>query len=125
MSCSSCFEDRTSLCRPERMLKQPVHSTETYVNLFLLDMLQAEKGSHVAMASAALPVLRGHAPPDFARFRNRLKIMAGLDPVTYPTPRGGTVDIAIDRQRDGQWYECVYTVRCLFTDASNDPSVEI
>ena len=107
------------------MLKVPVHPAERYVNLFLLEMLQDGPGVRVAQASVGLPVLRDHEPPDFARFRNRLKIMAGLDPVTYPTPRSGTVDIAIDRQADGQWYECTYTVRLLFTDAGNDPSVEL
>ena len=107
------------------MLKEPIHPAERYVNLFLLEMLRADTGVHVAQRSVALPVLRCHEPPDFARFRNRLKIMAGFDPVAYPTPRNGALDIAIDRQVDGQWYECVYTVRLLFTDTGNDPSVEL
>jgi hypothetical protein len=72
-----------------------------------------------------LPELRGYDAPDFARFRNRLKIMAGLDPVTYPTPKNGTFEIAIDRKENGQWYDCRYTVHLVFTDASSDPSVEL
>jgi hypothetical protein len=113
------------LSRPKAMLKEPVHPAETYVNLFLLEMLQAEKGSQVVRASVALPVLRDNVPPDFARFRNRLKIMAGLDPVTYPTPKNATLEIAIDRKDNGQWHDCRYTVSLLFTDARSDPSVEL
>ncbi len=107
------------------MLKEPVHPAETYVNVFLLEMLHAEQRLLVVKLSVALPVLRGHEPPEFARFRNRLKIMAELDPVTYPTPTNGTFEIAIDRQVNGQWYDCRYTVHVVFTDSSDDPSVEL
>jgi hypothetical protein len=106
------------------MLKEPVHPAEAYVNTFLFEMLQAERRLHVAKASVALPVLRGQEPPQFARFRNCLKIMAELDPVTYPTPKNGTVEIAISRQVNGQWYDCVYFVHLLFDDASSDLRLE-
>jgi hypothetical protein len=107
------------------MRKEPVHPAETYVNLFLLELLQAENRVQIARASAPLPVLRNHEPPDFARFRNRLKIRAWLDPVTYPTPKSGVVEIATDRQLNGQWYDCRHTVHLLFTDGGSDPSVEL
>src|SRR5687768_732473 len=98
------------------MPNEPVHPAKRYVNLFLLEMLQGAPGVRVARRSAPLPVLQDHAPPDFDRCRNRLKVLAGLDPVAYPSPRDGTVDVGIDRQVDGQWYECVYTVSLRFTD---------
>jgi hypothetical protein len=106
-------------------LKEIVPPAELYVNLFLIEMLQADKAEHLAKASVALPVLQGNEPPDFARFRNRLKIMAGLDPVTYATARSGTANFAIDRQVAGQWCECVYTLRLIFNDSISDPSVEL
>src|ERR1051325_2470763 len=98
------------------MIQEPVHPAETYVNLFLLEMLQADKCKQLVQASVPLPILRDNVPPDFARFRNRLKIMARLDPVTYSTPKNGTFEIAIDRKENGQWYDCRYRVSLLFTD---------
>jgi hypothetical protein len=106
------------------MLKEPVHPAERYVNVFLLELLQAE-GVCVVRRSVSLPELRGLRPPEFGRFRNRLKVMAHLNPVTYPTPKQGTINISTDRQVDGKWYEFVYAVRVLFTDVGDDPSVEL
>jgi hypothetical protein len=107
-------------------LKEPVHPAERYVNLFLVDMLEAERWSCSARSSEALPTIKGHEPPQFARFRNRLKIMGGLDPVVYPAPRAGKIDLVIlDRSLEGKWYDCHYTVRLLFNDLGDDPSVDL
>jgi hypothetical protein len=106
-------------------VKEPVHPAKQYVNGFLFEMLQAETRSCRVQLSGKLPIVLGQQPPEFARFRNRLKIMAGLDPVIYPMPRAGSFNVMINRQVDGQWYECYYAVRMLFDDSANDPSVEL
>ena len=107
-------------------IKQPVHPAEHYANVFLVNLLTSDTVAGTARSSEPLPVLAGvEYVPDFARFRNRLKIMAGLDPVIYPTPRTGSFQVSTDRQLNGAWYEYRHTVHLLFTDAATDPSVEI
>jgi hypothetical protein len=105
--------------------KEHVHPAKRYVSLFLLDMLEAARLSCSARASGVLPVLRGQEPPEFTRFRNRLKVMAGLDPITYQAPRTGTFELVTPRQEDGEWYDCYYTARLTFTDLGIDPTVEL
>jgi hypothetical protein len=106
-------------------LKEPLHPAEQYVNLFLLGMFHVDPRSEIVQRSAQLPELQGHKPPAFARFRNRLKIMCDLDPVIYAAPREGSFEVSIDRQIEGQWYACYYTVRAVFSDATTDPSVKV
>jgi len=106
--------------------KEPVHPAELYTNLFLVNLLTSDAAASAVRSSEPLPVLAGlEYVPDFARFRNRLKIMASLDPVTYPTPRAGSFQVATERQIDGAWYLYRHTLHLLFTDAATDPSVEI
>jgi hypothetical protein len=107
-------------------IKEPVHPAELYANVFLVNLLASDAATGTARSSEPLPVLAGvEYVPDFARFRNRLKIMAGLDPVMYRTPRTGSFQVSTDRQLNGAWYEYRHTVHLLFTDAATDPSVEI
>jgi hypothetical protein len=107
-------------------IKEPVHPAERYVNLFLIDLFMTDTPTRAVRQSNALPALAGFDyVPEFARFRNRLKIMANLDPVTYPTPRAGSAEIAIDREVDGAWFQFGYTLHLLFDDAATDPSVEM
>ena len=107
------------------MIKHPVHPAERYVNLVLLDLLHSGRNEWRAKSSDVLPALSDQPSPDFARLRNRLKVMAELDPVLYPTPRTGSFQIAVDRKVDGQWFVCTYAVTALFTDVGDDPSVEV
>ena len=107
-------------------IKEPVHPAEHYANVFLVNLLTTDTSAITVRSSEPLPALAGvEYVPDFARFRNRLKIMAGLDPVIYPTPRTGSFQVATERQVDGEWYLYRHTLHLLFTDAGTDPSVEI
>ena len=107
-------------------IKEPVHPAELYANVFLVNLLTSDAAAGTVRSSEPLPVLAGvEYVPDFARFRNRLKIMARLDPVIYPTPRTGSFQVSTERQVDGAWYEYRHTLHLLFTDTATDPSVEI
>ena len=55
--------------------------------------------------------------PSFGIVRNRLKVLAGLDPVTYAEPRTGTVALVIS----GNEVDCSITAH----DADPWPRVEI
>lgn len=68
---------------------------ERYVNLFLRALLRQQPQCFVVRKSVALPELLGQAPPEFVRFRNRLKLMAGLNPVTYQIPKEAKIRLTI------------------------------
>jgi len=64
--------------------------------------------------------LEEEVPPgelDFDRIINRLKVLAGLDPVIYKEPRKGKISLRIH----GTWYHLDIT----FTDSVADSQCEI
>ena len=110
-------------------IKEYTHPTARYVNAFLLDMTK-EDGEVVRTVrrSGALPVMAAFpalTPATFERFRNRLKVMADLDPVIYQSTRSGSFEIMVPRELDGKWYGCHYTISVLFDDIAPDPCLAV
>ena len=100
-------------------IREDIHPARRFVNLFLLDMFRTGKTDCTIRSSDGLPALRAYpAPPDFERFANVLKVMAGLDPGPFPTPRGGSFLVAIDHEISGVWEEVTFCVHASFADAA-------
>lgn len=70
-----------------------------YTDLLFLDLAKDLGREWLLRRSQPLPVpttggLPGD-PPDFAHVVNRLKILCGLDPVSYPRPIEGTIELVV------------------------------
>src|SRR5215468_2367718 len=108
------------------MILKGIHPARKYTNRFVYTLLTGAMSSCVIRKSQPLPVLaEGEPPPEFERFRNRLKIMAELDPVVYPIPRMGSFLISFDRRLGGDLYELMYKVTAQFTDVGDNPQIEL
>ncbi|MCU0917278.1 MAG: hypothetical protein MUC88_22345, partial [Planctomycetes bacterium] len=92
-----------------------------WVNLLLLHMyhsvdhltLRRSQGIPSLPLDDDLPL----AELDFDKIINRLKVLSGLDPVTFREPRRGKVRLCIS----GTWYR----VDTVFTDTAADSQCEI
>jgi hypothetical protein len=51
--------------------------------------------------------------------------MAGLDPVRFATPRGGSFLVAIDREIAGAWEAVTSVIHTTFADASGGGAVTL
>lgn len=98
-----------------------------YVNAFLLAMCSANDPVRRIKRSDGLPSVElfPDPPPPFEQCRNRLKIMAQLDPVIYPTPKVARFEINVGNDEAGGMRERQYAVHATFDDAASDPSVEL
>ena len=87
-----------------------------YVNMLLYGMFQNGVGSRILRRSEPLLPLAapGSAlqPPPLDAVVNRIKVMAGLNPVIYSTPAEGTIRLTIGET------EC--RVFCRFDDSTDD-----
>jgi len=95
---------------------------KAWVNLFLLHMCRDSVGSLTLQRSKGIPPipLEEEVPSggfDFDRIVNRLKVLAGLDPVIYKKPRKGSISLCIA----GTWYQ----VNATFVDSVSDSCCEI
>ena len=95
---------------------------KVWVNLLLLHICKDSGSSLTLQKSKGIPSipLEEEVPPgelDFDRIINRLKVMAGLDPVTYREPRKGRISLTIG----GTWYHGNAT----FVDSVADSQCEI
>lgn len=95
---------------------------KTWVNLFLLHLCEDPSGSFTFQKSKGIPPVshEEEVPPggfDFDKIINRLKVMAGLDPVVYAEPRKGRISLCI--QGIG------YHLDTTFVDSSTDSRCEI
>jgi len=101
---------------------QEASPAKAWVNLFLLHMCRDSVSSLTLQRSKGIPPipLEEEVPPggfDFDRIINRLKVLAGLDPVIYKEPRKGKISLCIQ----GTWYHLDTT----FTDSVADSQCEI
>ena len=109
-------------------LAQNPSPARRYVNCFLLANCRLGASIHVMRESDGVPVLESRwdaPPPSFERFRNRLKIMANLDPVCYPVRKQGRFELSIPSENDGGIIQQLFAVEVTFDDAADDPSVEV
>jgi hypothetical protein len=84
-----------------------------YANLLLYYMVKNNTGTQVLSESESLPPLAEEvAPPPFDRLLNRLTVMSGLDPVTYPAPVEGSISLSVAG--------AMFRAKTMFDDASND-----
>jgi hypothetical protein len=107
---------------------QNPNPTRRYVNCFLMATSQQDEPRHFLRKSRGLPRLEAYPDiptPSFERFRNRLKVMADLDPVRYPTRQAGRFELCTHVEQDGGLREAHFTVHVVFDDASTDPEVEL
>ena len=63
--------------------------------------------------------------PPFERFRNRLKIMAGLDRVLYKEPRTGNLEVVFERASGSACTDSRYSIDLRFIDVGDEPAVEM
>jgi hypothetical protein len=107
------------------MIRDITEPTQRYVAAFLDHVLQGESVTCAARKSVALPSIGNMTAPPFERFRNRLKIMAGLDPVLYKEPRTGNVEVVFERQSGSACTDARYSIELRFIDVGDDPVVEL
>jgi len=93
-----------------------------WVNLFLQHMFESHLVSFTLKKSEGIPSipLEDKLPEgelDFIKIINRLKVMSGLDPVTFKKPHEGNIPIGIH----GIWY----TAKTAFIDSEDDSKCEI
>ena len=93
-----------------------------YVNLLLLDLGGSDEGASCTLSkSRSLPSLTGYKweeeLPPFEKVRNRLKVMADLDPVTFQEPVKGHFKMQIGAR------PCIAHVD--FDDGADDPTVNL
>lgn len=86
-----------------------------YVNLILYQMFHDGTDRRLLQESEALPIISEFGgdiqPPSFEAVVNRLKVMARLNPVKYPKPTDGSLQIWIGG------HEC--RVLCRFDDGAD------
>jgi hypothetical protein len=86
-----------------------------YVNLILYQMFQEEKERRILRQSETLPIISEFGddlqPPSLEAVVNRLKVMAGLNPVKYTDPTDGSLQVWIGG------HEC--RVLCRFDDGAD------
>ena len=96
---------------------------KTWVNLLLLHMYQHSVDRLTLRRSQGIPSIpvRGEDLPlaelDFDKIINRLKVLSGLDSVTFREARRGKIRLCIG----GVWYR----VDTVFTDTAADSQCEI
>ena len=93
-----------------------------YVNLLVLDLCRDERAEMVLRQSRPLPIPTRsddaeYEIPEFRKVANRLKVMAGLDPVTYTEPKEGQIELMVSGKD--------VTVFLRFEDSCDDPTVRI
>ena len=74
---------------------------KVWVNHLLLHMWRNSISSFTLQRSKGIPAMawEGHLPPggfDFDKIINRLKVLSGLDPVTFKQPRDGKTTLLIN-----------------------------
>jgi hypothetical protein len=102
--------------------------TRRYVNCFLGSNSRRGPAIHRIRKSHGLPALDGcpdAVAPTFERFRNRLKVMARLDPVRYHAPKPGRFELIVHFDEEPGLTEAKFMVHLMFDDASEDPCVEL
>lgn len=107
------------------MIRDITDPTQRYVAAFLDHILHGESVTCTARKSVALPSIGDVAVPPFERFRNRLKIMAGLDPVLSNEPRTGSLEVVFERQSGSACTDTRYSIELRFIDVGDDPVVEM
>lgn len=95
---------------------------ESWVNLLLLHMYKDSIKTYILDNSQGIPPIpHDEELPDgelnFESIINRLKVMVGLDPVKYKTPKKGSVSLGLG----GIWY----TANMIFDDSNDKPSCSI
>jgi hypothetical protein len=87
-----------------------------YVNLLLYHMVKNDTDTQILREAESLPSLAGElgavSPPPLDRLLNRLKVLSGLNPVTYPAPVEGSIPLCIGGE--------MFRAKTFFDDASND-----
>ncbi|NLX22984.1 MAG: hypothetical protein GXY55_15125 [Phycisphaerae bacterium] len=94
--------------------------TKIYVNCLILHLYDGDRHPCVLRPSEPLPEVPHYdldEQPPIQRVVNRLKVMAGLDPVHFPQPRDGRIELQI------RVAKCFLHVR--FNDTGPDPSVTL
>lgn len=107
------------------MIKDITEPTRRYVAAFLDRILHGKSASCAARKSVPLPSIGDLDVPPFEQFRNRLKVMAGLDPVLYKEPRTGNVEVVFERQSGSACMDTRYSIKLRFVDVGDDPLVEM
>ena len=107
------------------MIKEITDPARRYVAAFLDRLLNGESAAYTARISIPLPLIENLEVPTFERFRNRLKIMAGLDPVHYRDPRIGNLEVVFERASGSACTDSRYSIELRFIDVGDKPSVEI
>jgi hypothetical protein len=107
------------------MIRDITEPTQRYVAAFLDRILHGESVTCAARKSVALTSIGDMAVPPFERFRNRLKVMAGLDPVLYKEPRTANVEVVFERQSGAACTDTRYSIELRFIDVGDDPVVEM
>ena len=95
---------------------------KTWVNLLLLDMSRDSVNTYTLKQSQGIPpVAHEEDLPEgeisFERIINRLKVMAGLDPIRFTEPKKGSLSISVS----GNWF----TFNTIFIDSSDNPQCSI
>ena len=95
---------------------------KTWVNLLLLHMSKDSLSTYTLKQSQGIPpVPHEEDLPDgeisFERIINRLKVMAGLDPIKFTEPKKGSFSICVQ----GHWF----TFNTIFNDSSDNPTCSI
>lgn len=101
---------------------QEASPSKTWVSLFLLHLCKDLGSSLTLQKSKGIPPIpfEEEVPPggfDFDQIMNRLKVMAGLDPVLYKEPQKGKISLCIC----GIWHHLDTT----FVDSVDDSRCEI
>lgn len=101
---------------------QEASPSKVWVNLFLLHLCRDSESSFTLQKSKGIPPIpfEEEVPPggfDFDKIMNRLKVMAGLDPILYKEPQKGKISLCIC----GVWHHLDTT----FVDSVDDSQCEI
>ena len=107
------------------MIKDITEPTQRFVAAFLDRVLDGESVFYTARKSVPLPSIGDLDVPPFERFRNRLKIMAGLDPVLYKEPRTGNLEVVFERASGSACTDSRYSIDLRFIDVGDEPAVEM
>jgi len=99
------------------------HPVVRYVDELLLRLARSTPGSELLRASTPLPQVQGASSPEIAsvpgfdQVVNRLKVLAGLPPMTCKAPVQKTFECSVEGRQ--------LRVECLFADSADDPSCTV
>jgi len=93
--------------------------TKIYLNSLILNMFRAGTVSCMLIESEPMPQIPDYDKemPTFEHLMNRLKVLCQLDPVRYPLPKQGKVELMLSNH--------IYFLHASFDDCAADRSVEI